>query len=31
MPARTLIEEIAIRPTVLRDTTEDVRIALGQG
>ena len=30
-PGRTLIEEIAIRPTVLRDTTEDVRIALGQG
>ena len=30
-PARTLIEEIAIRPTVLRDTTEDVRVALQQG
>ena len=30
-PGRTLIEEISIRPTVLRDTTEDVRIALGQG
>ncbi len=31
MPARTLIEEIAIRPTVLRDTTEDVRVASQQG
>ena len=30
-PSRTLIEEIAIRPTVLRDTAEDVRVALQQG
>ena len=28
MPQRTLIEEIVVTPTVLRDTTEDIRIAL---
>lgn len=28
MPQRTLIEEVVVTPTVLRDTTEDVRMAL---
>jgi len=30
MPSRTLIEEIVVRPTFLRDTSEDVRVALDE-